>query len=230
MTKIEDRGFAIVPLLLAIAALAVLAVGGALILPKLQGEKLEGGVPALGTRESGTAPKAQSVKIVEGKVVVVLADGSEQVAADPINFTNDGVQEFIKAKLSPDGYRICFLGQTVTPIWLYVSESNGEGARKVTIAKNCVWSHDSLQVAFNNHTTDVSPVDINRYHYRTGVLTNFTRSKSTEEVIRIYKKPKWSDDGKYLTAEFISFSFADFENQTQGNSRVKVQTGEVADY
>ncbi len=137
---------------------------------------------------------------------------------------------FIKAKLSPNGYRLCFLAETVTPIWLYVSESNGEGARKVTIAKNCVWSHDSVQIAFNNHTTDVSPVDVNHYHYRTGVLTNFTKDKSTEEVIRIYQKPKWSDDDKFLTAKYVRFAFADFENKTEGNSRVTVATGEVGDF
>jgi len=140
------------------------------------------------------------------------------------------VQEFIKAKLSPDGYRLCFLAQTITPIWLYVSESSGKGVRKVAVAKNCVWSHDSLQVAFNNQTTDVSPVDINHYHYQTGVLTNFTKEKSSEEVIRIYQKPKWSDDDKFITAKYVRFAFADYQNQTEGNSRITVDNGEVVDY
>ncbi len=80
----------------------------------------------------------------------------------------EDMESLSNLSVSPDGRKMCFLVHTIVPIWLYISDYDGNNIKRIDIAKNCAWSPDSKYIAYNNHTTDVSPVDLNVYDVKDG--------------------------------------------------------------
>ena len=173
-----------------------------------------------------------SIEIVDGSIYRVYKTGNKEMLVDKEDY--DTIMEFTYVAESPDGKKICFLGQSMVPIWLYygnLNESKVTSVKRIDSARNCVWSNNSQKISYNNHTTDVSPVNVYVYDIKTDESTNFTESlQSREDIyeIRFYKEPKWSDDD----SEVISpYSYLDTSGQPtrEGISTINVSTGKITD-
>jgi hypothetical protein len=187
--------------------------------------------PSPGT-EPPASPATQSptweIKIVDGNVARVEASGETTVLVDKTDY--EGVTAFANPQLSPDKTKVCFLAQMMVPIWLYYANADGTGVvAEIDLAKNCAWSHNSQRIAYNNHTTDVSPVDVLVYDTATKAKTNYTKDLSTESVIRNYELPQWSVDDKTITSSFGGLDFKNPDNKVSGTSTINLTTGKVVD-
>lgn len=172
-------------------------------------------------------PAEASYEIEVSNGNIVKKSGKvEEIIIDKTDF--EEISEFIRVWPSPDKSKLCFLGQSMAPVWLYVSDIDGSNVVKVDTGKNCSFSPDNSKVAYNTHTTDVSPVDVRLYDIQTGEKSNFTSTFSTEETYRVYNTPKWINDIT-IESEYEEVSFSDFTNQKLGISEINIETGKVTD-
>lgn len=167
------------------------------------------------------------VKIIDGNVCRVDSSGETKILVDKKGF--EGVDSFSDPQVSPDKTKICFLAHTMVPIWLYYTNIDGSQVAKIDVAKNCSWSHDSQKIAYNNHTTDVSPVDVLVYDISLKKITNLTSHLSSESAIRAYELPQWSADDSKITSNFGGLDFENPSNKIQGTSVIDLSTGKVTD-
>lgn len=137
------------------------------------------------------------------------------------------VEEFTEVYESPDGDYMCFLAQTIVPMWVYFAETDGTDVTKVDLAENCVWSHDSSMFAYTNHTTDVSPHDVHVYDLSTKEITNYTESVNSIDLMRVYEKPVWSDDDKKITSKYTQNDSNSNWAETTGESQITLESGEI---
>jgi hypothetical protein len=171
------------------------------------------------------------IKIVDGNVCQVTASGGVKILVNKQDYQSESISAFDKVATSPDGTKMCFLGHSPVPIWLYSANINGSNVVKVGLSKNCVWSHNSQKIAFNNHTTDVSPVDIYIYDTLSGKTDNLTQSlqsQSKADAIRFYGTPAWSEDDSEISSKFVASDMSDQE-QMNGVSVINVATGKAED-
>lgn len=184
------------------------------------------------TKPTPTPEKSlKEIKIIDGNVCQVTAPNEVKILVNKDDFQSESISSFDKIKTSPDKTKMCFLGYSPVPVWLYCADIDGSNVVKVGLGKNCVWSHDSQKIAFNNHTTDVSPVDIYVYNSISGNVDNITKSlqaQSKADAIRFYETPIWSEDNSEVSGEFTTY---DMSGQTQRNgiSVINIATGEAED-
>ncbi|MFC1700388.1 hypothetical protein ACFLZ4_01950 [Patescibacteria group bacterium] len=138
------------------------------------------------------------------------------------------ISEFIKVWVSSDEKRLCFTGQAMVPMWIYISDIDGNNVVKVAVGKNCSFSPDSTKISYNNHTTDVSPVNVLIYDIETAKKTNLTTSLSSDNIYRVYNTPTWINDIK-IESEYEEIDFNDFTNKKLGISEINIKTGEITD-
>lgn len=169
---------------------------------------------------------AVPIKIVDGNVSRIKSSGEIEILVDKTDYQEQGVTAFRKVKISPDDKKICFLAETVTPVWLYYAQLDGE-VRRVGLGKNCFWSPDSQKIAFNNHTTDVSPVNILLYDTVTHSQTNLTKNTAAAGYVRHYGEPQWSDDGQTIRASYSSMETIGGAAGESGEVLIALATGEV---
>ena len=166
------------------------------------------------------------IKVTNGNIVKVSESKKEIILINKKDY--EGISKFIKVWVSPDDDRLCFLGQYIVPMWLFVSDSDGSNVVKVDSAKNCSFSPDSTKISYNNHTTDVSPVDVRIYNLESSEKLNLTRHLSSDEIYRAYNSPEWIND-VLIESEYEEINFNDFMNKTLGISEINVETGEITD-
>lgn len=178
------------------------------------------------TSKTISADKSFEVRVSNGNIVKV-GEGKKEVIL--INKKDhEGISEFTKVWVSPDHNNLCFLGQSMVPIWLFVSDSEGNNVVKVDTAKSCTFSPDSTKISYNNHTTDVSPVDVRLYNLESGEKLNLTNHFSSGDIYRVYNTPVWIND-VLIESEYERIDFNDFANKTLGISEINVETGEITD-
>ena len=108
---------------------------------------------------------------------------------------------------SPDEKRLCFLVKTIVPTWLYVYDIEEGTLDKVALAKNCLWSPDGNYIAYNNHTTDVSSVDVFILNLESGDIKNLTEGMFTNDYISNFCDIHWENENEIsITGEKISIS------------------------
>lgn len=169
-----------------------------------------------------------TIEIVDGSVVRLYKLRDREVLVNKDHYNS--ISEFIYVSVSPDKEKICFLGKTPVPIWLYYGifdKGLVKEIERIGMAANCVWANDSQKIAFNNHTTDVSPVDVYVYDLETKETFNLTKSlqpddKEGTDNIRFYQNPIWSPDDLEVTAAFTTFD-------SSGVTTVNLLTGEIKD-
>jgi len=154
----------------------------------------------------------------ELKLEIRNNDIVEVVSPDAVKLIIDGdkienFESFSNLSISPDGKKMCFLVNTITPIWLYVANVDGSGIKQIDLAINCVWSPDSSKLAYNNHTTDVSNTDVYVYYLSTGKSKNLTKIPQAIESVRIYLKPEWVNNLK-ITSTYTDTKLSDFSKTT----------------
>src|SRR3989344_4890786 len=169
------------------------------------------------------------IRIDDGNVVGVDQNGKKTVLINKSKFTGDGIKNFSEVKVSPDGSLMCFIGNTDSPAtFLYYSDVGGKTPFRITGGKNCVWSHDSGKIAFNNVVSDVSPVDVFIFIINSKDLKNITRIVGGE-FIRFYEIPEWSQDDNFIVSNFTAFDPSGTLQSYTGSSAINATTGEVVD-
>lgn len=97
---------------------------------------------------------------------------------------------------SPDNKKICFTVQTIVPIWLYTFDLETNKLEKIDVAKNCFWSPDSRYIAYNNHVTDVSPINVLIYDNEKKDIKNLSENLvSTDRFVQC-GEIFWLDNNK----------------------------------
>ena len=179
-------------------------------------------------KESGTITR--DISILTGEIQKAkLAIKQKTVLINKSKFTGDGIKNFSEVKVSPDGSLMCFIGNTDSPAtFLYYSDVGGKTPFRITGGKNCVWSHDSGKIAFNNVVSDVSPVDVFIFIINSKDLKNITRIVGGE-FIRFYEIPEWSQDDNFIVSNFTAFDPSGTLQSYTGSSAINATTGEVVD-
>jgi Tol biopolymer transport system component len=167
------------------------------------------------------------IEIIDGNIVQIFGDGKKSVLIDKNNF--ETINKFTEVNLSPDKSKICFLGQSMVPIWMFYANINATNVTKVTVAKNCVWSPDSQKIAYNNHTTDVSPVNVLIYDINKKSNLNLTAKVQQSSIFRAYGIPEWSPDSTKITSQFTGIDFDNPNEKVEGSSVINLITQEIKD-
>lgn len=177
------------------------------------------------------APKkpSEEIKIIDGNICQVTAPNEIKILVDKNDYQSESISGFDKVIISPDGTKMCFLGYSPVPVWLYYSNIDGSNVFKAGIGENCVWSPDSQKIAFNNHVTDISPIDVLVVDTDSDKVENLTKEVAPEGFIRYYGIPQWSKDAMTITANFKSVSMPDEAQRENGTSTINLLTKEIVD-
>lgn len=138
--------------------------------------------------------KFKEFEIKDDDIVLVLSSGEFEILVN--GEAIEGLESIVDLSVSPDGKKMCFLVQTMVPMWLYIYDLEKEELIKVDTAKNCYWSPDSRYLAYNNHTTDVSDIDIHMYEFDTGDIENVSKDiiPVPTDLLRQCQETNWVDD------------------------------------
>ena len=182
------------------------------------------------TKSSPTPEKSlKEIKIIDGNVCQVTISNEIKILVNKNDYQSESISGFDKVIVSPDETKMCFLGYSPVPIWLYSANVDGGNVTKVGLGENCVWSPDSKKIAFNNHVTDVSPIDILIFDIDSTKVENLTKETAPEGFIRYYEIPQWSGDSTTITANFKSVSMPDETQRESGTSIINLLTKEIVD-
>lgn len=168
-------------------------------------------------------------QIIGGNVYKIFSDGRQQIVADTADYSSDSIEEFTQVFASLDKSKICFLGQSIVPLWLYLADSDGGSVQKLAPAVNCIFSNDSSKIIYNNHTTDVSPVDVFLYDLRSSEKKNLTKQLEGDFDFcnfRMYSNPIWIDESN-LSADYSVFKCEDSGQPEKGSATINIQTGQI---
>jgi hypothetical protein len=213
--------------LIILITLALVVVGAALVfLNKNKALKKESFEPGqLEQKEE----EAWDVKIIEGDIYKVFDSAEKKLLVSTTDTESEAIESFIVVGLSPDKSKICFVGQSMVPQWLYYANVDGSGITRIGSGKNCYWSNNSQKVAYNNHTTDVSPVNVLVYDLNLKETKNYTAGVQSEDLIRAYRVPIWSDDDSQITSEFTSLAMDATGTTSNGVSVIDIESGKISD-
>jgi len=177
---------------------------------------------------SPTPQAEEEIKIIDGNIYRTGLSGKTELLVnkeDP-QFKTDSIQEFSNVNTSPDKSKICFIGLPPAPApSLYYKNLDTNEVLKIGWGKNCFWSPDSQKIAYNNNTTDVSPVDIFVYDLLSEEIKNLTENTSQEGIMRVYDFPRWKDN----TTIVSTFVEPLEETRIERESTINILTGEIID-
>jgi hypothetical protein len=159
----------------------------------------------------------RNILIKNNNIVEILSVNEEEVIIEGSEI--EGMESITDLSLSPDGRRFCFLVKTIVPVWLYVYDLENEELIKVDTAKNCHWSPDSKNIAYNNHTTDVSPIDIYIYNVSSGEKTNITKDFFGTDFIGQFCNISWKNE-KEISAVGVKVDVLDIGREMEGKGYV----------
>ena len=172
--------------------------------------------------------EAWDIKIIDGDIYKVYSLTKKELLISTTDIKDEMIKSFVFVELSPDRSKMCFVGQSMVPQWLYYSNVDGNGITQIGLGKNCIWSNNSKKVAYNNHTTDVSPVNVLVYDLLLKKTTNYTESVQSADLLRTYEIPVWSSDDNTITSEFSSLT-SGAGAMGKGVSTIDLKSGEVSD-
>jgi len=173
--------------------------------------------------------EAWDVKIIKGDIYKVYESTKNELLVSTTDIEDEVIESFIAVGLSPDKLKICFVGQSIVPQWLFYANIDGSGIIKIGLGKNCVWSNNSQKVAYNNHTTDVSPVNVLVYDLALKKTTNYTADVQSENLFRAYGVPVWSKNDSEITSEFSSMAMDGTGTTGKGVSVIDLKSGKISD-
>lgn len=176
--------------------------------------------------EPSIKPESE-LKIMDGSIYRFKPDGEKEIIIDKKDLAK--VEKIISAKISPDKDKICFIGESMIPLWLYVADIDGSNINEIAVAKNCVWSSSGNMISYNEHNTDVSPVDVYTYNINTGKKKNLTEEVQQQDNIRIYDKPHWLEGDTKIIAPYKSLSMDGSGDQGKGTSIINLKSGEIVE-
>jgi len=149
------------------------------------------------SEEPGVPEKfKKEIKIIDNDIVEMLSPDALNLLVDGDKI--EGAEYISDLSLSPDGKKFCFLVHTIVPVWLYLYDLENEELIKVDVGKNCYWSPNGNYVAYNNHTTDVSPINVLVYELNTGKIKNLSENIVSTDAFVQCKDIFWEDENKLL--------------------------------
>lgn len=151
------------------------------------------------------------VRVVSPDAVELIVDGGKI----------EGFESFSDINISPDGKKISFIVHTITPQWLYASDIDGGNLIKIGLGKNSFWSPDSKYIAFNNHTTDVSPIDVYIYSVNSGITKNLTMQFQKVGYFRQYSNISWLSND-LIESAYVEFPENDLNEVTKGLDNINL--------
>jgi len=169
------------------------------------------------------------IKIIKGDIYKVYESTKNELLISTTDIEDEMIESFIAVRLSPDKSKICFVGQSMVPQWLYHANIDGSGITKIDLGKNCFWSNNSQKVAYNNHTTDVSPVNVFVYDLVLKKTINYTADVQSEDLIRTYEAPVWSNNDSQITSKFSSLAMDGTGTTSKGVSIIDIEGGKIRD-
>ncbi len=170
-----------------------------------------------------------NVKIVAGDIYKVYDSAKKELLVSKTDIDDEVIENFVVVTLSPDRSKICFVGQSMVPQWLYYANIDGSGITQIGLGKNCVWSNSSQKIAYNNHTTDVSPVDVLVYDLLLKSTKNYTADVQSTNLIRAYESPVWSENDNEITSKFSSLAMDGTGTTKGGTSMIDLASGQISD-
>ena len=152
-------------------------------------------------------------EIVNNNIVEIIPPDKKEIILKGEDI--EDAQSLSDLSVSPDGKNLCFLVRTIVPVWLYVYDLDNETLIKVATAKNCFWSPDGKYIAYNNHTTDVSNIDVYLYSVNSGDIENIT-TDVTPTPTDLFRQcgDMYLEDGENLNFGCQLIKFTDIEDVT----------------
>lgn len=146
-------------------------------------------------------------EIKDNKIFKVNSSDSLELILDMSGV--DNIEYIGEIFASPDNKKICFTVQTIVPTWLYTFDLETKKLEKIDVAENCFWSPDGRYIAYNNHVTDVSPINVLIYDTEEKNIKNLSENLiSTDRFVQcgdIF----WLDSNKIKArCSYISMSDA----------------------
>jgi Tol biopolymer transport system component len=134
------------------------------------------------------------------EIYSIAVDGSDRRNLSQSPATSDGMPA-----ISPDGARIAFVRSPAdyreADVWLMGAD--GTGQRRIVrdgLESRPVWSPDSRLIAFTRAREVAGPVRFGERRWRYSVEVVDVESGATVRRFRDLRQPRWSPDGRWLTA------------------------------
>jgi hypothetical protein len=186
--------------------------------------------PSISGRVGGGALSGGvDIKTINGSIYKLYPDGKEEIIIDLAYYEDQGVSRFNDVVVSYDGSMICFTGYGENASWVYYSGANGDEVSQIALGSDCSWSHDNSSFAFNYSSPDMSYVDVYVYDISSKSQFNLTSKLHSDEYVRVYEKPNWSEDDTVITAKYVETQVDDVSSQVEGLTEIYLDTGELVD-
>ena len=156
--------------------------------------------------ETGINVEDLEISVVNKDIVRKISEDSFEVLVKGEDL--EGVESIIDLKLSPNGNKLCFLVETIVPIWLYTYDLETKEVEKIDVGKNCVWSPEGRYIAYNNHVTDVSPINVLIYDTEEKSIRNLSEKLVSTENFLQCQEISWLDE-RHVSASFKELNFND---------------------
>jgi hypothetical protein len=157
--------------------------------------------------------KVNEFEIRNNDIVRVLPAGEFETLVNGEDI--EGLESVVSLSVSPDSKRLCFLVQTMVPIWMYTFDLGSGELTKIDVATNCYWSPDGNNIAYNNHTTDVSDIDVYLYNFNSGEIENISEdvTPTPTDLLKQCQEIYW-EDNENLRFGCQLRKFKDFEDSS----------------
>jgi hypothetical protein len=150
--------------------------------------------------------KIYNISIKNGNIVNSDSQGNEEILVKKEDFAADvGIVGFSKVNVSPDKKDICFESWSPAPKpALFLSAITGVNPYLVGYnKKNCVWSEDSLLIAYNDIKSAKEGTDLYVFNLENKseiLLTPHTATESAKPKNHI--PVRWSENNKKLICKY----------------------------
>lgn len=178
------------------------------------------------TQTPNSVAKILNLEIRNGDIVSVLSPDLVKLVVGHLNL--DGVERIISLSFSEKAGKMCFIAETLTPEWMYISNTDGSGLKKVALASKCKISPDGNYISYINQVTDVSRTDVYLYSFASAEITNLTKSSSMVGYQRNYSEIKWTGDST-IEAPYKDWLIKNYLTGVDGVSVINIFTGSVSE-
>lgn len=162
----------------------------------------------------------------DGNIVSVLSPDLVEMVVDYKKIEN--AEKIISLSYSNTTNKMCFIVQTITPLWVYVGNTDGTELKQIALASKCEISPDGTKAAFINHVTDVSKTDVYIYDFTNEKTSNLTKSSNRVGYQRNYMEIKWNENN-VIEAVYNDWDQKNYQTAIPGVSIIDTQSGSVTE-
>lgn len=175
--------------------------------------------------EEDECGEGRKFEFKNGDIVEVLIPGVDDFVLKGDEIEN--MESISNISISPDQKKLCFIVHTIVPKWLYLYDLETGVLDKIDSASNCFWSWNTSYIAYNNHTTDVSPIDVLVYNMKTQKIINLTKNVGSVDWIAQCRNVSWLNDEDIILS-CTETKTSDVSTIRNGKTYIfKAETGEI---